>query len=77
VTTTVAAAPPAPVAPPAPAPSPETSARPYASLVGKWVGHHRGLTVSADGTITLDIPDYAACPECSAVSMPPLPSTLD
>jgi hypothetical protein len=32
---------------------------------------HRGLTVSADGTITMDIPDYAACPECSAASMPP------
>jgi hypothetical protein len=29
------------------------------------------LTVSADGTITMDIPDYPACPECSAASMPP------
>ena len=57
VTTTVAAAPPpAPVALPPPAPS-VASASPYASLVGKWVGHHRGLTVSADGTIELGIPD--------------------
>jgi hypothetical protein len=28
------------------------------------------LTVSADGTIELHIPDYAACPQCSAASMP-------
>jgi hypothetical protein len=70
VTTTVAAAPlPAPVALPPPAPS-VASASPYASLEGKWQGHHRGLTVSADGTIELHMPDYAACPQCSAASMP-------
>ena len=54
VTTTVAAAPPpAPVALPPPAPS-VASASPYASLEGKWLGHHRGLTVSADGTTELE-----------------------
>jgi hypothetical protein len=71
VTTTVAAAPP-PVSvapPPPPAPS-VASASPYASLVGKWSGHHRGLTVSADGTIELGIPDDPACPACAAFQMP-------
>ena len=43
---------------------------PYAPLAGKWTGHHRGLTVSADGTIDMDIPDPPACPECSGASMP-------
>jgi serine/threonine protein kinase len=47
-----------------PAPSP------YTSLVGKWSGHHRGLTVSPDGTIELAIPDDPACPACSAAQMP-------
>jgi hypothetical protein len=73
VTTTVAAAPPpAPVAlPPTVTPAPSVaSASPYASLVGKWLGHHRGLTVSADGTIELAIPDEPACPQCSAATMP-------
>jgi hypothetical protein len=46
------------------------SASPYASLVGKWSGHHRGLTVSADGTIELLIPDAPACPACAAFQMP-------
>ena len=70
VTTTVAAAPPpAPVALPPPAPS-VASASPYASLVGKWVGHHRGLTVSPDGTIELGIPDNPACPACPGFQMP-------
>ena len=46
------------------------SASPYASLVGKWSGHHRGLTVSADGTIDLEIPDEPACPQCNAATMP-------
>jgi hypothetical protein len=76
VTATVAAAPPpAPVALPptvtAPPPAPSVaSASPYASLVGKWLGHHRGLTVSADGTIELKIPDVPACPGCSSAAMP-------
>ena len=76
VTTAVAAAsPPAPVALPptvtAPPPAPSVaSASPYASLVGKWLGHHRGLTVSADGTIELQIPDEPACPQCSGATMP-------
>ncbi len=70
VTTTVAAAPPPPpVTAPPPAPS-VASASPYASLVGKWSGHHRGLTVSADGTIELEIPDDPACPACAAFQMP-------
>jgi hypothetical protein len=69
-TLTAAPPPPAPVAlPPTattlPAPSP------YASLVGKWFGHHRGLTVSPDGTIELEIPDEPACPQCSGATMPP------
>ena len=70
VTTTVAAAPlpPTMTAPP-PAPS-VASASPYATLVGKWSGHHRGLTVSADGTIELVIPDEPACPQCSGATMP-------
>jgi hypothetical protein len=70
VTTTVAAAPPPPpvtALPPAPS---VASASPYASLVGKWSGHHRGLTVSADGTIELEIPDEPACPQCSGATMP-------
>lgn len=46
------------------------SASPYTSLVGNWSGHHRGLTVSADGTIELEIPDYPACPACSGAQMP-------
>ena len=76
VTTTVAASPPpAPVALPptvtAPPPAPSAaSASPYASLEGKWLGHHRGLTVSADGTIELEIPDDPACPACAAFQMP-------
>jgi hypothetical protein len=70
VTTTVAAAPPPPpVTTPPPAPS-VASPSPYASLVGKWTGHHRGLTVSADGTIEMDIPDGPACPQCSGATMP-------
>jgi hypothetical protein len=75
VNTTVAAAPPpAPVAlpptvtTPAPAPS-AASASPYASLEGKWTGHHRALTVS-DGTIEMDIPDEPACPQCDGATMP-------
>jgi hypothetical protein len=75
VTTTVAAAPPpAPVALPptatTPPPAPPAPS-PYASLVGKWSGHHRGLTVSPDGTIELQIPDEPACPLCSLATMPP------
>ena len=76
VTTTVAvAAPPAPVALPptvtAPPPAPSAApASPYATLVGKWVGHERALTVSADGTVEMDIPDFPACPTCSMASMP-------
>jgi len=72
VTTTVAAAPPpAPVALPPTVTAPSVaSASPYASLVGKWLGHHRGLTVSADGTIELEIPDEPACPQCSGATMP-------
>jgi hypothetical protein len=62
-------APPPPVAAPRPAPS-VASASPYTSLVGKWSGHHRGLTVSADGTIELVIPDELACPGCAAFQMP-------
>jgi hypothetical protein len=76
VTTTVAAAPPPSsvalpptVTAPAPAPS-VASPSPWASLVGKWTGHHRGLTVSADGTIEMDIPDGPACPQCSGATMP-------
>ncbi|WP_139830660.1 hypothetical protein [Mycobacterium paraense] len=70
-TTTVAAAPPsASVAPPPPPAPTAASASPYTSLVGKWTGHHRGLTVSPDGYIELDIPDMPACPECSAATMP-------
>jgi hypothetical protein len=70
VTTTVAAAPPPPtVTAPPPAPS-VASASPYASLVGKWSGHHRGLTVSANGTIELVIPDDPACPACAAFQTP-------
>ena len=46
------------------------SASPYATLVGKWLGHHRGLTVSADGTIELEIPDAPACPQCNGATMP-------
>jgi hypothetical protein len=73
VTTTVAAPapgalPPTTTAPP-PAPS-VASARSYATLVGKWEGHERELTVSADGTIEMDIPDFPACPTCSMASMP-------
>lgn len=69
VTTTLAAAPPpASVAPPPTSTS--TSTSPYASLVGKWEGHERELTVSADGTIKMDIPDFPACPSCSMASMP-------
>jgi hypothetical protein len=76
VTTAVSAAPPpAPVALPptatAPPPAPSVaSASPYAPLAGKWTGHHRGLTVSADGTIEMDIPDGPACPQCSGATMP-------
>lgn len=74
VTTPVAAVPPpAPVALPptatTPPPAPPAPS-PYASLVGKWSGHHRGLTVSADGTIELEIPDAPACPACAAFQMP-------
>jgi hypothetical protein len=70
VTTAVAAAPP-PASPPVPPPAPSVaSASPYASLVGTWTGHHRGLTVSTDGTIEMDIPDGPACPECSGATMP-------
>jgi hypothetical protein len=75
-TTTVAAAPPpAPGALPptttAPPPTPSVaSASPYATLVGKWEGHERELTVSADGTIEMAIPDFPACPTCSMASMP-------
>lgn len=72
-TTTVAAAPPPPpasVAPPPPPAPTAASASPYASLVGKWLGHHRRLTVSADGTIEMVIPDEPACPQCSAAAMP-------
>jgi hypothetical protein len=71
VTTTVAAAPPpASVAlPPPPAPSVASASR-YASLVGKWSGHERWLTVSPDGTIELLIPDPPACPACAAFQMP-------
>lgn len=70
-TTTVAAAPPttSSVGPLPPAPA-LASASPYASLVGKWTGHHRWLTVSVDGTIELVIPDEPACPSCSAATMP-------
>jgi hypothetical protein len=74
-TTSVAAAPtPAPVALPptvtAPSPAPSVaSASPYASLEGKWTGHHRALTVS-DGTIEMDIPDEPACPQCDGATMP-------
>ena len=46
------------------------SANPYASLVGKWVGHERGLTISPDGTIELGIPDNPACPSCASFQMP-------
>lgn len=77
VTTPVAGPPPsAPVAlpptatTPPPAPS-AASPSPYASLAGKWLGHHRGLTVSPDGTIELEIPDEPACPQCSGATMPP------
>jgi hypothetical protein len=66
--TTAFALPPTVTAPP-PAPA-VTTANPYASLVGKWLGHHRGLTVSADGTIELEIPDEPACPQCSGATMP-------
>jgi hypothetical protein len=52
-----------------PAPS-VASASPYASLVGKWSGHERWLTVSPDGTIELLIPDDPACPACAAFQMP-------
>jgi hypothetical protein len=74
-TTVTAAPPPPPVALPptlrAPPPAPSVaSASPYASLVGKWRGHHRGLTVSPDGTIELQIPDNPACPACPAFQMP-------
>lgn len=70
VTTAVAAAPPpAPVALPPPAPS-VASASPYASLEGSWQGHHRWLTVSADGTVEMHIIDSAACPQCAAVDAP-------
>lgn len=71
LTTTVAAAPPptSVAAPPPPAPT-AAAPSPYASLVGKWTGHHRWLTVSPDGTIDLEIPDEPACPQCSAATMP-------
>lgn len=71
VPTTLAAAPPPPVTaqPPAPAPS-AASASPYATLVGKWEGHERVLTVSGDGTIEMKIPDVQACPTCSMASTP-------
>jgi hypothetical protein len=65
-TSAVAAAP----APPTATTPFVASAGPYASLVGKWTGHHRWLTVSADGTIELLIPDDPACPSCSAATMP-------
>jgi serine/threonine-protein kinase len=45
-------------------------ATPFAPLVGTWQGHHRGLTVSADGTIEMHIIDSAACPQCAAVDAP-------
>jgi hypothetical protein len=38
--------------------------------VGKWFGHHRGLTVSTDGTIEMHVIDSAACPQCAAVDAP-------
>jgi hypothetical protein len=73
-TTSVAAPPPlAPAAlpPTATTPPPASPApSPYTSLVGKWSGHHRGLTVSPDGTIELEIPDAPACPACAAFQMP-------
>ena len=66
VTTPVAAA-----RPPAPPPAPSVaSASPYASLVGKWIGHARWLTVSGDGTIELNIQDVPACPACASFEMP-------
>ena len=74
-TTVAGAPPPAPVALPPTAtalsPTPSVaSPSPWASLVGKWTGHERGLTVSADGTIEMDIPDGPACPQCAAFQMP-------
>lgn len=51
-------------------PAPVVSASPYSSLVGKWTGHHRKLTVSADGAIEMLIPDEPACPECDGATMP-------
>jgi hypothetical protein len=69
VAATVAAAPPPPTVT-APSSAPVASARPYATLVGKWEGHERELTVSADGTIEMHIPDFPACPTCSMASMP-------
>lgn len=69
VTTTPAAVPPALVAPPPPAPS-VASASPYATLEGKWTGHERTLTVSADGAIEALIPDEPACTTCAAFQMP-------
>ncbi len=79
VTTSVAAPPPpAPVALPPTATTPppaQPAPRPYASLVGKWSGHHRGLTVSADGTVELEVPDEPACPQCSDATALTPPST--
>lgn len=63
--------PPAPVAMPPTVTTPSVaSASPYATLVGTWIGHERWLTVSADGTIEMAIPDFPACPSCSMASMP-------
>jgi hypothetical protein len=71
-TSTVTAAPPPPPAPVASPPTATTppAPSPYASLLGKWSGHHRGLTVSPDGTIEMHIIDSAACPQCAAVDAP-------
>ncbi|WP_133259328.1 MULTISPECIES: hypothetical protein [Mycobacterium] len=66
----IASPPVATTMPAAPPPAPVASASPYASLVGKWTGHERGLTVSADGAVELVIPDEPACPACAAFQMP-------
>ncbi|MBS4728256.1 hypothetical protein MSM1_07835 [Mycobacterium sp. SM1] len=63
----IAAPPTVTALPPAPSAAP---ASPYATLVGKWVGHERELTVSADGGVEIVIPDFPACPTCSMASMP-------
>ncbi len=73
VTTTKASGPPVALPPTVtpPPPTPITpSASPYSTLVGNWEGHERELTVSADGTIEMKIPDFQACPTCSMASMP-------